>query len=98
MVERRLVDGTIDFFIGPLRNSVVAPGLSQEKLFDNHRVVIARKHHPLQHATSLADLADSDWITNDPEAEFNDLFLSHGLPPPRPTLRTETFLTMLIGA
>ena len=101
MVERRLVDGTIDFFVGPLRNSVVAPGLRQEKLFDNHRVVIARKNHPLQHATSLAELIDGDWmttsITNDPEAEFNDLFLGHGLPPPRLALRTETFLTMLVG-
>lgn len=101
MVERRLVDGTIDFFVGPLRAPVIAPGLRQEKLFDNHRVVIARKNHPLQHATSLAELIESDWITtsitNDPEAEFNDLFLVHGLPPPRLALRTETFLTMLIG-
>jgi LysR family transcriptional regulator, regulator of abg operon len=101
MVERRLVDGTIDFFVGPLRNSAIAPGLQQEKLFDNHRVVIARKGHPLQHATSLAELIESDWITtsitNDPEAELNDLFLGHGLPPPRLGLRAESFLTMLVS-
>ncbi len=101
MVERRLVDGTIDFFVGPLRTAAVAPGLRLDKLFDNHRVVIARKGHPLQHATTLADLVHADWITtsitNDPEAEFNDLFLGHGLPPPRLGLRAETLLTMLVG-
>lgn len=100
-VERRLVDGTIDFFVGPLTSAVIAPGLQQENLFDNYRIVIARKDHPLVQATSLADLIQADWITtsitNDPGAEFNDLFLTHGLPPPRLALRADSLLTMMIS-
>ena len=99
MVERRLVDGTMDFFVGPLSSNTIAPGLRQEKLFDNQRIVLARRGHPLQDATSLADLIDSDWvttsITNDPHTEFNELFIGIGLPPPRLAFRAESLLTMV---
>jgi DNA-binding transcriptional LysR family regulator len=101
MVERRLVDGTVDFFVGPLPPTGIAGGLQQEKLFDNSRIVLARKGHPLAEATSLAELVDADWITtsitNDPAAEFHDLFASHGLPPPRLALCVESLLTMMVG-
>ena len=100
-VERRLLDGTIDFFAGPLTPAGVANGLLPEKLFDNHRIVLARKGHPLADARSLEALIHADWITtsitNDPEAEFDDLFVGQGLPPPRLALRADSLLTMLVG-
>ena len=101
VIERRLLDGTIDFYIGPLPAAGAAAGLRQEALFDNPRIVLARKEHPLRHATSLAELAGADWITtsitDDPQSEFNDLFLRHGLPPPRLALNAESMLTWLVG-
>ena len=87
VIERRLLDGTIDFYVGPLPTVGVAVGLRYEKLFENERIVLARKGHPLRHATSLAELVDADWITTsitgDPGIEFSDLFALHGLPPPK---------------
>jgi LysR family transcriptional regulator of abg operon len=105
MVETRLKDGTIDFYAGPAPESGLAPGLQMEKLFDNSRIVLARKGHPLAKATSLSELMDVDWvttsITDKAETEFSDLFLRHGLPAPRLALQGEsalTWITALIGS
>ncbi len=101
VIERRLLDGTIDFYIGPLPAAGAATGLREEALFDNPRIVRAGKGHPLRRATSLAELTGADWITtsitDDPQPEFNDLFLRHGLPPPRLALNTESMLTWLVA-
>ncbi len=101
VIERRLLDGTIDFYVGPLPMAGVAAGLRHEKLFENKRVVLARKGHPLRHATSLAELVDANWITTsiteDPGMEFNDLFVRYGLPLPNLALATESLLTWLLG-
>lgn len=105
MVETRLKDGTIDFYVGPAPESGLVPGLQMEKLFDNTRIVLARKGHPLARATSLAELMDADWVTTSitakAETEFSDLFLRHGLPPPRLAMQGEsalTWITALIGS
>ena len=98
VIERRLLDGSVDFYVGPEPPSGgVAAALRQEALLDNPRIVLARKGHPRRHATSLAELIGADWITtsitSDPQAEFSDLFLRHGLPPPKLALRGESLLT-----
>ena len=101
VIERRLLDGTIDFYIGPLPTAGVAAGLRHEQLFENRRVVLARKGHPLRHATSLTELVDASWITTsitgDPGMEFNDLFVRHGLPLPNLAMAAESLLTWLVG-
>ena len=101
VIERRLLDGTIDFYVGPVPTSGVAVGLRQERLFDIRRVVLARNGHPLRHAGSLVDLVQADWITTsiteDPELEFSDLFVRHGLPRPNLALISESLLTWLLG-
>ena len=51
-----LLDGSMDFYVGPAPARV--PGeLRVEKLFDNTRVILGRKGHPLAQAKSLRELA-----------------------------------------
>ena len=101
VIERRLLDGMIDFYVGPVPTGGIAAGLRQEMLFENRRAVLARHGHPLRHATSLAELVGADWITTsiteDPGLEFSDLFVRHGLPRPNLALVTESLLTWLLG-
>ena len=101
VIERRLLDGTIDFYVGPSPTAGIAAGLRYEKLFENKRAVLARSGHPLRHATSLAELVKGTWITtsitDDPGLEFNDLFIRYGLPLPNLALATESLLTWLLG-
>jgi DNA-binding transcriptional LysR family regulator len=99
-LEAGLRDGSIDFYIGP-RPEAVAPGLADEKLFDNFLTILGRKGHPLAKARSLADLADAEWattsVTHKAEEELGDLFSRHHLPPPRLTLQSHSALTLIVS-
>jgi LysR family transcriptional regulator of abg operon len=99
VVEARLKSGAIDFYIGAAPPNGAAPDLQTVKLFDNTRVVLARKGHPLAQARSLAELIDASWvttsITDHAEAEFGSLFALHGLPAPKLALQAETALTWI---
>ena len=97
-VESQVADGTIDCYIGPAFDGVSAE-LSVEKLFDNTRVVLGRKRHPLAHATSLAELAGAEWMTasSTPRAQEDllPLFEQHGLPPPKVVFEAQSALSFL---
>ncbi|KGD89979.1 LysR family transcriptional regulator [Achromobacter sp. RTa] len=98
LVEASLLDGTADVYVGPVPMDV--PGeLQVEKLFDNTRVILGRKGHPLAHATSLRDLVDAEWITTSithkAEEELGPLFSKHGLPAPKLVMRAQSALTFL---
>ena len=76
------------------------PGeLRVEKLFDNTRVILGRKGHPLAQAKSLRELADAHWITTSithkAEEELGPLFEKHGLPAPKLAMRAQSALTFL---
>ncbi|MES2941788.1 MAG: LysR substrate-binding domain-containing protein [Pseudomonadota bacterium] len=98
-VETRLKSGAIDFYIGAAPEGGPAPDLQQVKLFDNTRVVLARRGHPLAGARSLSELVDTDWvttsITDHAESEFSNVFLRFDLPVPRLALISETALTWI---
>jgi len=104
LVETALLHATADVYVGPVPREV--PGeLQVEKLFDNTRVIVARKGHPLAHATRLRDLVEAEWITTSithkAEEELAPLFSRHGLPAPRLMMRAQsalTFLTALAGS
>lgn len=99
-VEAQLKDGTVDCYIGPTPGRM--PGeLQAEKLFDNTRVIVGRKNHPLARARSLRELVDAEWITTSitykAEEELGPLFAQHGLPPPRLVLQAHSALTYLVS-
>lgn len=97
-VESDLLDGSLDFYAGPAPENTAA-GLLVEKLFDNTRVIVGRRDHPLAGARSLRDLVDAEWITSSityrDEEELGPLFALHGLPPPRLVLKSHSTLTFL---
>ncbi len=100
-VENRLRDGGIDFYIGPEPEQPLPPGLRQEVLFANTRVVVARHGHPLAGARSLAELAGAEWastsVTLQAGEEFAALFQSLGLAPPRLALQSQSALTLMVS-
>jgi LysR family transcriptional regulator, regulator of abg operon len=94
MVEAGLLDGSIDFYVGPLHRQSLAPGLSETRLFDNERVVLARKGHPLAGARSLRDLKGAEWlttsITHSAEEELRELFERHRMAVPNLVVRAQS--------
>ncbi len=98
-IELDLRESRIDCYIGPAPADV-GPDLLVEKLFDNTRLIVARKGHPLSGARSLADLADAEWvstsITRVAEDELGPLFEKHGLPPPRLRMQLHSTLSFLV--
>src|SRR5262249_2727786 len=62
-MEAELGDGTVDFYVGPLAEDSVSSEFAVEKLFDNHRIVVGRRNHPLARAKSLAELGGAKWVT-----------------------------------
>ena len=100
MVSSRLSDATIDCYIGPPPERL-PEGLFNEKLFDNTRVILGRKDHPLGQAKSLRELADAEWIstsiTSSAEHELGPLFQQHRLPPPKIILQSHAALTLIVS-
>jgi DNA-binding transcriptional LysR family regulator len=100
-IERALRDGTLDCYIGPPPGMPATSGLLVEKLFDNTRVIIGRKGHPLAHARTLRDLVDAEWITTSitrkAEEELGPLFAQHGLPGPNLVMQSHSALTFIMA-
>lgn len=95
-VEKELKDGTLDLYIGPLHGEL-SNELSAEKLFENKRVVLCRKGHPLAGVTSLAGLEGAEWVTtsiaHQAEDELSPIFERHGLLPPKLVIQAHSALT-----
>lgn len=101
-MEADVRDGRIDFYVGPLAEDRLSGEFAVEKLFDNRRVVLGRRGHPLAGARTLADLVNARWVatsvTARSEAELNPLFERHGLPAPTIAVQTESALSMITVA
>ena len=101
-MEAGIRDGSIDFYVGPLSEDRLAGEYTIEKLFDNRRVVLGRRGHPLRDAASLGELADARWVstsvTANSEAELFPVFQHHGLPNPVITVQTQSALSMIAVA
>jgi DNA-binding transcriptional LysR family regulator len=97
-IEPDLKDSRLDLYIGPVPPDT-APELVTEKLFDNTRIIVGRKGHPLALAGSLRDLVDAEWITasitHKEEEDMGPLFARYGLPAPRLVVRGHSTLTYL---
>lgn len=99
-IESSLLEGRVDIYVGPIPSKLPRE-LQGEKLFDNTRIILGRKGHPLAHARSLKELASAEWITtsitNKAEEELGPLFADHGLPPPRLVMQAQSSLTFLVS-
>ena len=101
-VEQEILSGEIDFYVGPLDEDLSTTSLVVEKLFDNRRLVVARKGHPLADARTLADLQGARWIrpsfsTRYGEADFEKMFERAGLPQPEIVMHTRSALMTLLA-
>ncbi len=98
-IEPALRLGTVDFYIGAAAKSPPSTGLLSQVLFENTRIVVGRKGHPLAHSQSLRDLAPAHWAT--PSLDFNAaedlnaLFTRFNLPAPTIALQAHTAMTVL---
>lgn len=101
MLEAGLRDGSVDFYVGPQPEGPLPPEFVNEKLFDNTRVIIGRRNHPLAAARKLSDLEGAEWagswVTFHAEEEFCELFTRHNLPLPRVIFRGQSTFTLLIA-
>ena len=101
-IEGDLRSGAIDFYVGPLAEDGVAGEFTTEKPFENRRVILGRRGHPLRHARSLAELEGARWVatsvTMASEAELSPLFHRHGLPKPITAVQTQSALSMITVA
>ncbi len=100
MVAGRLSDASIDCYVGPPPERL-PDGLVVEKLFENTRIVLARKGHALAKATSLRELGDAEWIstsiTASAEHELGPLFAQYRLPQPKVILQSHAALTLIVA-
>ena len=97
-IEGDLKTGQLDCYFGPVP-STMPPELYSEKLFDNTRLIIGRKGHPLAKARSIKALSKAEWITtsitHNAAEEIGPLFAQHGLPPPKLVMQAHSSLTFL---
>lgn len=94
-----LLDGSMDFYVGPDPGLHLPATLMKEVLFAGERAVLCRMRHPLAHAASLRELIHAEWITTSitprAENEIGDLFKRYRLPEPVLALQSQSALTLL---
>ncbi|GAB7548523.1 LysR substrate-binding domain-containing protein [Cupriavidus sp. CuC1] len=103
-LEARLQDGTLDFCICPRPVRAIGDAYQIQLLFQNERLVVCRKGHPMRAAKRLKELVDEEWILTGVrervEAEFEELFSSHGLRTPVAMTQAESMVgvAVLLGS
>jgi DNA-binding transcriptional LysR family regulator len=97
-VESKLKEGSIDFYVGLVPDQRPDPEFILEKLFDNTRVVMGRRGHPLARARSLGDLVHAEWVSagDRAEQELAAVFREHGLQPPRHNALGDSALSLIV--
>lgn len=101
-VEAELLSGNIDFYVGPLDMAAASPQFTVEKLFDNRRLVLVRRGHPLSSARSLHELTAADWVRpalseRGTDGDFDLMFREHGLEMPNVVLHARSALITLLA-
>ena len=101
-VEQDVMDGRIDFYVGALEATRMSPRLTVEVLFDNQRVVVCRKGHPLSATTDLRALNAAKWLrpalsSRSSEADFKDWLISIGIAEPKIVVHTRSALQTVLA-
>lgn len=101
-VERDLLSGKIDFYVGPFEPSSTGNTFVVEELFPNQRRVVARRNHPLAGAGSFAELAGARWLRpavaeRNTEGDFDLAFAEFGIPDPNIVLHARSALITMLA-
>ncbi|MDR6266888.1 MULTISPECIES: LysR substrate-binding domain-containing protein [Rhodobacterales] len=101
-IESQLLNGEIDFFVGPFSDPGRGSRVMSEMLFKNERVVIVRKGHPLAQISTIRDLGDTEWVKQalpdrESEGDFERPFSQLGLPMPRIVMHTTSSTATLLA-
>ena len=101
-VEQDVADGRIDFYVGALEATSISPRLSVEQLFENQRVVVARKGHRLLDIADTGALHSAQWLrpalsSRSGEADFEDWLRSIGLTEPKIVMHTRSALQTVLA-
>ncbi len=100
MVETELRDGLVDLYYGPVMPSFADPALTVTLLFENRRIIVGRRDHPLRSATTLQELQGARWVTTpiaiDTDNEVNCVFRDAGMPPPRITMQASSGMCVAV--
>ncbi len=101
-VEKDLLSGRIDLYIGPLDPAKSAPHFAVEQLFENRRLIVGRRGHPLATARSLGELVGVRWVrptlsAHIVEGDFEELFARAGLPRPNIVMHARSALITLLA-
>ncbi|MFM0203668.1 LysR substrate-binding domain-containing protein [Paraburkholderia fungorum] len=102
MLIEKIRDGRLDFALCPIAPQVSDVDLNIERLYRSTPGIIARKGHPLAHATSVRELAECEWVSIRPagivggaENRLVSLFNAQNLGPPRIVVTAESLLETL---
>ena len=101
-IEGLLINGQIDFFVGPFADPGRGSRVTAETLFRNQRIVIGRKGHPLARATSIRQLGKAEWVKQalhdrESEGDFERPFSENGLPAPMVVMHTTSATATLLA-
>lgn len=100
-MESAILNGVLDFYVGPIWQGSLSRDFSVEKLFDNRRVIMGRMGSPYAGATSLREVADARWVatsvTASPDLELQPIFEELGLPQPFIAVRAHTAMSMIMA-
>ena len=101
-LDAGLRDGSIDFYVGPMPKRRLGGAIKVEPLFDNARIVMGRRDHPLAAVRSLAALTEAEWVMTSAVAggdiDLRPIFEERGLPAPPVAVRTQTLLSTITVA
>jgi len=100
-VERELLDGRTDLYVGPFETGSTANTFIVEKLFENQRRVVGRRGHPLAHAKTFAELSGTQWLRpataeRSTEGDFEDSLAELGLHDPNIVLQSRSALITML--
>lgn len=98
MVETSLRDGVVDLYYGPVPPKFTDLALTVTPLIENELIVVGRRNHSLQQATSLKELVGAAWLSApvviQADAEVAAYFKAAGLPPPQIAMQASSSMSV----
>jgi LysR family transcriptional regulator, regulator of abg operon len=99
VLEADLRDGVVDVYYGPVPPDYSDSALIIDRLFDNPRIVVGRRGHPLRAARSIKELAGASWVANyitkDADNEVISVFQAAGLEPPNIAMEAGSGMSLI---